>query len=293
MSFLHAALEYAVENDIIPKNPCPLFKRRYSKAENNDTNYLPVRYFGDFYEAIKKDVYCHFFLLLLLTGLRLSEGFGLRDYDLDNTYFTVSHQLQRLINLDLLKKFKYTIVYDKLRMIKGTMHRIVYVLRPTKGRKRRTIDYTPFCKQLLWEAREHMAGIPMAHKNKERLLFVNDDGGHYRKATLSTHLKKCLTDYRDKTGIDLTNITLHTLRHTYATWINDEGGDVQSLSRVLGHSSPETTKHFYIHETKEARRTYNGHALNIDDMICRTVRKLDIGNSDIDDSDEDFEDDED
>ncbi len=58
---------------------------------------------------------------------------------------------------------------------------------------------------------------------------------------------------RHATGIDLSP---HSFRHTYATWLLRRGAGVESVKELLGHASVATTIDTYGHLTAEdARRT--------------------------------------
>jgi len=50
----------------------------------------------------------------------------------------------------------------------------------------------------------------------------------------------------------LINVTPHLLRHTFASWLTMEtNGDLQSVSRLVGHSSINITNEFYAHLSSE------------------------------------------
>lgn len=61
----------------------------------------------------------------------------------------------------------------------------------------------------------------------------------------SYDLHKCLKIAMDCAGIDKP-FTVHTLRHAYASHILEQGADILSISRSLGHSSLKTTE-IYLH----------------------------------------------
>lgn len=78
------------------------------------------------------------------------------------------------------------------------------------------------------------------HKSNEDYLFCNVFGNQLVKSTCY-HM---LYDYNKSRGVETTGI--HRYRHTFAKqWILN-GGDVVSLSKLLGHSSLEITQN-YIH----------------------------------------------
>lgn len=52
-------------------------------------------------------------------------------------------------------------------------------------------------------------------------------------------------------GIDFKPITPHTLRHTFATRCLENGMNVKTLQRILGHADIRTTMNTYCHVTDD------------------------------------------
>jgi site-specific recombinase XerD len=72
---------------------------------------------------------------------------------------------------------------------------------------------------------------------KPRLfLFEGANGGRYSNKSAGQVLKRSAS----KAGI-ASSVTLHTLRHSYATHLTNKGVDIQYLQEILGHNSPKTT----------------------------------------------------
>ncbi len=71
--------------------------------------------------------------------------------------------------------------------------------------------------------------------------FVNNRGNRYTEQSIRFMLKK----YTKKAGIE-TKITPHMFRHSFATYLIEEGVDVSCVQQILGHSSIKTTQ-IYIH----------------------------------------------
>ena len=44
-----------------------------------------------------------------------------------------------------------------------------------------------------------------------------------------------------------TDVTVHCLRHTYGSYLLSKGTPVFNVSRLLGHSSTQTTERVYAH----------------------------------------------
>ncbi len=88
-----------------------------------------------------------------------------------------------------------------------------------------------------------------------RALFVNKHG--QRLSTRSVRRK--LDKYLLACGLDLT-ISPHTLRHTFATHMLNNGADLRSVQELLGHRSLSTTQIYTHVATSKIKQAYDdGH----------------------------------
>lgn len=71
--------------------------------------------------------------------------------------------------------------------------------------------------------------------------FINNRENRYTEQSIRMMLKK----YTKQAGIER-NITPHMFRHSFATYLIEEGVDVSCVQQILGHSSIKTTQ-IYIH----------------------------------------------
>ena len=76
---------------------------------------------------------------------------------------------------------------------------------------------------------------------KRGYFFVNNRESRYTEQSIRLMLKK----YTKQAGIER-NITPHMFRHSFATYLIEEGVDVSCVQQILGHSSIKTTQ-IYIH----------------------------------------------
>jgi integrase/recombinase XerD len=112
-----------------------------------------------------------------------------------------------------------------------------------KGAKERIVYLYP---KALAELRRYLAEVRtvMIGANKgESALFVNHRGERLTRQWVWTILKT----YREKAGIKQL-ITPHTLRHSFATHLLQNGASLRHVQELLGHSSISTTQ-IYTHLT--------------------------------------------
>jgi site-specific recombinase XerD len=94
-----------------------------------------------------------------------------------------------------------------------------------------------------------LAAVKLAseHDRPEHLVFCTCTGKPHRHGNV---LGRGLYPALERAGLPQTNF--HSLRHRHASlWIKD-GGDVITLSKRLGHGSPQITMSVYADEIEEA-----------------------------------------
>lgn len=83
--------------------------------------------------------------------------------------------------------------------------------------------------------------IGLKKMNEYDRLFTSQRGKKYHVRSLQQIIKKA----RKKTRI-MKNISCHTLRHSFATHLIEQGCSISEVQSLLGHKSPETT-FTYVH----------------------------------------------
>jgi len=104
-----------------------------------------------------------------------------------------------------------------------------------KGKKDR---YTILSKKALEVLRKYVS----EYKPNE-WLFEGQDGEEYSRRTITEILRKSV----EKTGIKK-HVTVHTLRHSFATHLLEAGTDIRYIQSLLGHENTKTTE-IYTHIT--------------------------------------------
>jgi site-specific recombinase XerD len=114
-----------------------------------------------------------------------------------------------------------------------------------KGRKDRNVMLSPELLDLLrqwWSERpsRHDAGTPL----EDRWLFPSRKSGQGASKPMTTRqLTRLFHEAADAAGIRK-NITLHVLRHSFATHLLERGTDIRIIQALLGHAKLDATARY-------------------------------------------------
>jgi integrase/recombinase XerD len=114
-------------------------------------------------------------------------------------------------------------------------------IEQSKSRKDRNVMLSPELLNLLrqwWKARpsRHDAGTP----NEERWLFPGNRRG---KPMTTRQLNRLFHQAAEAAGIKKA-VTLHALRHSFATHLLERGTDIRVIQALLGHDKLDTTARY-------------------------------------------------
>lgn len=161
---------------------------------------------------------------LMGTGLRIGEALALTRMDYDGSAIMVNKQLQRNpVYIDHeLDHYDLEIVETKTE---GSIRRI-----PLPAKMKALID----------QRIREIKAMEQPYKD-QGLLFPDEIGSPMDDKRPLRRLKAL------ERALSLPNVNIHGLRHTYATRLLELGEPIQSISKLLGHSSIELTQKIYAH----------------------------------------------
>ncbi|MFV8370190.1 site-specific tyrosine recombinase XerD [Flavobacterium sp. LB2R40] len=110
-----------------------------------------------------------------------------------------------------------------------------------KGNKQRFVPISEFTQKYILIYRNTIRTHLSIQKGYEDTLFLNRRGKELTRAMIFTIIKNLAVK------IELNkNISPHTLRHSFATHLLENGADLRSIQLMLGHESITTTE-IYVH----------------------------------------------
>lgn len=119
-----------------------------------------------------------------------------------------------------------------------------------KGSKERIVIFNNHTSNALEKYLED--GYHQLNKKNNGYLILNKNGDRLSERYVRNIINKLVR----KTGLNI-KISPHTIRHTFATDMLEEGADLVTVKELLGHESLNTTS-IYTHVTNEQiKKTYN------------------------------------
>lgn len=157
-------------------------------------------------------------LLMMCTGLRVGEICALKnnDIDLHNNIITINKTLQRITDIET-KKTKIVITHTKT----NKSQRVVPI----------PISLTKY--------------LIIGDKDS---YFLTQSKKYMEPRTFRYAFKRKIKK------LHLQEVTVHSLRHLFASQCIELGFDYNCLSEILGHSSPSTTMNLYVHSKTEYKK---------------------------------------
>lgn len=123
-----------------------------------------------------------------------------------------------------------------------------------KGNKERFI---PIGEYTIYYLKKYLEQRPKLLKNKNcNKLFINNHGQGMTRQGFFKNLKNILKEKNLNT-----NISPHTLRHSFATHLVNRGADLRSIQEMLGHSDISTTKIYTKVSDEKVLQDYNTYHL--------------------------------
>ena len=110
-----------------------------------------------------------------------------------------------------------------------------------KGNKQRFVPIGNLTQKYIQLYKENVRSHVPVKKGFEDTLFLNRRGSQLTRAMIFTIIK----DLATKINLNKT-ISPHTLRHSFATHLLENGADLRSIQLMLGHESITTTE-IYVH----------------------------------------------
>ena len=118
-----------------------------------------------------------------------------------------------------------------------------------KGNKEREVTYGEYCDEIL---RLYLSdGYKKLNKSNELYLFLNNNGGQITERGVRYVLDQIIK----KTSLNK-SISPHVLRHSFATHLLNEGCDLLTVQKLLGHESISATQIYTHVSTDRLKEVY-------------------------------------
>lgn len=214
---LNQAFEQAINNELIYKNPCKGVK--LPKKEPRKSRAMTIEEQESFTKSCTNTTYHNLFIFLLNTGMRRGEGLSITwdDVDFDNMTLMVNKSMTTIINRSDAAETTRSQAISTTKTESGT----------------RTIPINKAC----------LAILKRQPRNND-FIFCSKVG----TPLIERNVHRAFHDLLKKSGIkESSGLTIHSLRHTFATRLLEKNANIKTVSELLGHKSIQITLDVYSH----------------------------------------------
>ena len=175
----------------------------------------------------------------LLSSIEPKDDISTRDRAILESFFSTGLRIAELVSLNL----------EQFENIKNRKDLELGIIG--KGGKPRTVY---FSERALEYIRKYLEIRNSAQNMNSKALFINfrDKNDKVDSRLTSRSIERIVKKYALLSGIPIFT-TPHTLRHSYATDLMNQGVDLRSIQEFLGHSNIATTQ-IYTHVTNKRLR---------------------------------------
>lgn len=233
VNYASDVLNTAVSYNYILNNPFNKVKKIKEKKSSSNDNYLSKAEFLKLLEYFKDKNHKQHLLFRIfgLTGIRRGEAIALTWADIDFNKKEIS--ITKTLSYSKQKNGRYltSTKTGTSRKIKIDDETLVYL---EAWKKEQIMDL-------------HKLDLSIK-KDKEQLIFNSIKNNYLGNNTANRWLTKALNSTKIK------KITVHGLRHTHATLLEESGANLPGIAQRLGHStSRNITMEVYIHITEKVK----------------------------------------
>lgn len=239
---LHAAFQVAVINGVITNNPASNSKP--PKEPASEINLLDENQLRQFLVSAQSHPWYPLFQLACSSGMRMSEILAIKWSDIDFEKGSV------LVQRQLLRPNGEGVQFSRLKTAKS----------------RRSIPLSALTIQVLRDQhndqmiKRQSAGLSWQNFN---LTFTTRNGTPLSQRNVLRVFKRLLSIS------GLPDVHFHSLRHSFASILLQNGVPIHTVSKMLGHSSPAITLRIYSH-------TFTGMEMEAANMIDSLIMPISV-----------------
>lgn len=213
------------------------FRKPKSKHINPEVTALTEEELVQINDTLKKNPIIYpVFKLMLTTGIRTQEALGLHWSDIDFDEGTVN----------IWRAITVSAEYDS----EGNRLGRSTILGSTKTNRSRELTLTEDAVELLKEWRMSAPSISQTKTGNEDYVFGNSKKSSWTYAGFRCSVNRALSEGAG--SID--HLALHRVRHTVATILAEDGGELFELMQQLGHTQTKTTMRYIDKASKRVAK---------------------------------------